>query len=156
MFSDSINSNLSMEVIKENHKPIDYLLLDPPSQRHYTEPWHIRYLGGLTVALHKLLPFKGGYLYLDLAPDVPTSKVIRSRSYSVSDRVSSFVSLVLMGSHISWIFLTADVTGRDHTKFLHYYLCDNVVVGDQVQIKSTRLHTHRPHTQILSYTHTYR
>ena len=102
-FSDSINSNLSMEVIKENHKPIDYLLLDPPSQRHYTEPWHIRYLGGLTVALHKLLPFKGGYLYLDLAPDVPTSKVIRSRSYSVSDRVSLLFRLYL------WVLIYLDI-----------------------------------------------
>ena len=92
-----------MEVIKENHKPIDYLLLDPPSQRHYTEPWHIRYLGGLTVALHKLLPFKGGYLYLDLAPDVPTSKVIRSRSYSVSDRVSLLFRLYL------WVLIYLDI-----------------------------------------------
>jgi len=93
--SDSINSNLSISLIKENHKPIDYMLLDPPSQRHYTEPWHIRYLGGLTVALHKLLPFKGGYLYLDLSPDVPSSKIIRSRSYSTSDRDSLYAFCAL-------------------------------------------------------------
>lgn len=84
--SDSINSNLSIEVIRGIHKQMDVSLIDPPIHREYTEPWHIRYLGGLTVALHKLLPFKGGYMYLDFAPDTPSNKVIRSRSYSASDK----------------------------------------------------------------------
>ena len=79
---------------------MDVALIDPPIHREYTEPWHIRYLGGLTVALHKLLPFKGGYMYLDFAPDVPSNKIIRSRSYSPADKVSFSMINLISGSMV--------------------------------------------------------
>lgn len=66
---------------------MDMTIADPPLHSDYTEPWHIRYLGGLTVALHKLLPFSGGYMYLDFSPDTPSNKIIRSRSYTPADKV---------------------------------------------------------------------
>ena len=48
------------------------------------------YLGGLTLSLHNMMPFKGGYLFLDSAPDTPRNDTVQIRCYSNADRVSSF------------------------------------------------------------------
>ena len=85
--SDSITANLSLENVQRNHGP-EFPLTMIPAISDYTEPWHINYLGGLTVALHRLLPFKGGYLFLDQAPDKPSNNIIKIRPYSVADKVS--------------------------------------------------------------------
>lgn len=52
----------------------------------YIEPWHIMYLGGLTLSLHNMMPFKGGYLFLDSAPDTPRNDTVQIRCYSNADR----------------------------------------------------------------------
>lgn len=52
----------------------------------YIESWHAMYLGGLTVALYKLLPFRGGFLFLEQAPDKPTNNLIQTRVFSDNDK----------------------------------------------------------------------
>ena len=54
----------------------------------YIEPWHVMFIGGLTVELHRLLPFAGGYVFLDSAPDLPTSDLFSVRPFGPDDKVS--------------------------------------------------------------------
>jgi len=84
--SDSITSNLSIEQIKKSHSGFNMTLNRLPILNEYIEPWHVKYLGGLTGALHRILPFQGGYVYLGHAPDVPTTTVLKSRAFNVSDK----------------------------------------------------------------------
>ena len=84
--SDSITANYSIDTTHDS-RSVDTFVDDVPVMSDYIEPWHANFLGGLTVALHKLLPFKGGYMFLDLAPDVPSSNVVKIRSFGQSDKV---------------------------------------------------------------------
>jgi len=64
----------------------DYINYSSHATSDYVEPWHVMYLGGLTVALYKLLPFKGGYHFLDEAPERPTNDMLHVRPYTESDK----------------------------------------------------------------------
>jgi len=88
--SDSIACNLSIDTIKRSHNGLNIAINKLPIMNEFVEPWHIRYIGGLTGALHRMLPFQGGYIYLGQAPDIPTSAVLKTRSYSPSDKDSLY------------------------------------------------------------------
>ncbi|XP_047128039.1 protein O-GlcNAcase isoform X1 [Hydra vulgaris] len=87
--SDSISSSIPL-VFFEPCSVESFNLLNVPISNDYIEPWHINYLGGLTVHLHRLLPFKGGYIFLDNAPDIPSSNVIKLRTYLPNDKESLY------------------------------------------------------------------
>ena len=53
----------------------------------FIEAWHVRYIGGVTLALLKLLPFDGGYGFLESAPDSPTSDIFHMRPFLDGDKV---------------------------------------------------------------------
>lgn len=84
--SDSITANLSIENIVRSHSSMNLNFNKLPILNDYIEPWHVKYLGGLTAALHRLLPFQGGYTYLGRAPDVPSNNVMRIRTFNSSDK----------------------------------------------------------------------
>lgn len=86
--SDSIPCNLSIEKIKQSHNVLNSAINNLPVMNDYIEPWHIRYLGGLTGALHRMLPFQGGFVYLGHAPDVPSTSVLTTRCFASSDKVN--------------------------------------------------------------------
>lgn len=84
--SDSITSNMSVEQIKRSHSGLNMAINKLPVLNEYIEPWHVKYLGGLTGALHRLLPFQGGYIYLGHAPDIPSNIVLKTRAFCPSDK----------------------------------------------------------------------
>ena len=53
----------------------------------YIEAWHARYIGGVTLALQKLMPFSGGFGFLDTAPDLPSSDIFYMRPFLDHDKV---------------------------------------------------------------------
>lgn len=52
----------------------------------FIEAWHVKYIGGITVAMLKLLPFDGGFGFLDIAPDSPSSDIYHVRPFHDSDK----------------------------------------------------------------------
>eukprot|EP00794_Sanderia_malayensis_P000208 gene208-823_t len=52
----------------------------------FIEAWHVKYIGGIVVAMHRLLPFDGGYNFLDMAPDSPTSDIYHVRPFHETDK----------------------------------------------------------------------
>jgi len=84
--SDLMTTKLPIDTVRLFHHIPDVAIPVIPFISDYTEPWHINYLGGLTVALHRLLPFKGGCLYLDQAPDKPSHNILKLRTYNHSDQ----------------------------------------------------------------------
>ncbi|XP_065057024.1 protein O-GlcNAcase-like [Rhopilema esculentum] len=52
----------------------------------YVEAWHARYIGGVTLALQKLMPFNGGFGFLDTAPDLPSSDIFYMRPFLDHDK----------------------------------------------------------------------
>ena len=53
----------------------------------FIEAWHQTYIGGVTLALLRLLPFNGGFGFLDYAPDYPSSDIIHMRPFLDGDKV---------------------------------------------------------------------
>lgn len=80
------NANLSSIKLHTDVLQQDYTKYAGHVMSDYIEPWHALYLGGLTIALFKLLPFKGGYLFLDEAPDRPVCDLMHVRPYSKIDK----------------------------------------------------------------------
>ena len=54
----------------------------------FIEAWHVKYIGGIVMAMHRLLPFDGGYNFLDIAPDSPSSDIYHVRPFHDTDKVS--------------------------------------------------------------------
>jgi len=52
----------------------------------FIEAWHPTYIGGVTVAMLRLLPFNGGFGFLDYAPDFPSSDLFHVRPFLDSDK----------------------------------------------------------------------
>ena len=55
----------------------------------FIEAWHQTYIGGVTVAMLRLLPFNGGFGFLDYAPDFPSSDLFHVRPFLDSDKVGN-------------------------------------------------------------------
>ena len=55
----------------------------------YIEAWHATYIGGVTLAMLRLLPFNGGFGFLDCAPDCPSSDIFYMRPFLDNDKVRS-------------------------------------------------------------------
>lgn len=53
----------------------------------YIEAWHATYIGGVTLAMLKMLPFNGGFGYLESAPDCPSSDIFHMRPFLENDKV---------------------------------------------------------------------
>lgn len=94
--SDSVTSNIPFEQIKRSHSGLNMVISKFPILNEFIEPWHIRYLGGLTGALHRLLPFQGGYVYLGHAPDIPSTNHLRTRPFSIADKVRTYFYSLLI------------------------------------------------------------
>lgn len=84
--SDSITCNMSCEQVKKSHSGLNMAINKLPILNEYVEPWHVRYIGGLTGALHRILPFQGGYVYLAHPPDVPSNVILKTRPYNSIDK----------------------------------------------------------------------
>lgn len=85
--SDSMTTKLPIDTVSVNQMPLNMSLPPMTVMNDFIEPWHINYFGGLTVALHRLLPFSGGFMFLDHAPDIPSNNVVKIRTFSQSDKV---------------------------------------------------------------------
>ena len=64
----------------------------------FIEAWHQTYIGGVTVAMLRLLPFNGGFGFLDYAPDFPSSDIFHMRPFLDNDKVSDATYLPVFAS----------------------------------------------------------